>query len=648
MYEMLCSPGRIGSLTLPNRTVMTAASCSLSGAGGIMTEDMMAYYERRAHGGVGLIVTEMVCVDERQGRLFAHELTATRDDCIPEFQKLADRVHPYGTKIFAQLFHPGSNGDPALNPDGLISVEEAQGKKHGTARAATEADLDALAENFGRAALRVKQGGFDGVEVHAAHHYLIHSFLSPVTNHRSDAFGGTLTRRAELLRRIIVAIRRHCGPNFPLMVRVSVEEYIGKEGYHADVGVKICQLLEQWGVDAIDVTASGTNSKLSQSMEPITYQQGWRRHLMRAVKRAVSIPVCGVSIIRDPAYAEHLLKEGFTDFIGSVRAFLADPDWYQKAKTGRSAEIVRCISCMSCLQMHNTIGRISCALCPETGMEAQLPALPQDGARRRVLVLGAGPAGLEAAHRAATRGFAVTLYEKDDAVGGQLRLAAVIPRKEKMQWLMDSLLRRCAQSGVTLRLSCRPTIEELIAQQPYAILDATGSVPWLPDDMPGLPGSRIVCTAADILNGRRIPQGESIVVVGAGMTGLELAELLSARERDNAVVVMDESDRIAPQALGSNRNVVTAMLELNNVVFMLSRRLTGVGDDRIFLRDVHDGEDYTYPCDRVILALGNVPQRPYPDALTNICKHYIPLGDASEPSNIWHAIHDAANAVRTL
>ncbi len=648
MYELLCSPGRIGSLTLPNRTVMTAASCSLSGEGGVMTEDMMAYYERRAHGGVGLIVTEMVCVDERHGRLFPHELTATRDENIAEFQKLADRVHPYGTKIFAQLFHPGSNGDPALNPDGLISVEQAQGKKHGTARAATEEDLDELAENFGRAAKRIQRSGFDGVEVHAAHHYLIHSFLSPVTNHRSDAFGGSFTKRAELLRRIVAAIRRHCGPAFPLMVRVSVEEYIGKDGYHADAGVKICQLLEQWGVDAIDVTASGTSSKLSQSMEPITYPQGWRRHLMRAVRRAVSIPICGVSIIRDPAYAEYLLQEGYTDFIGSVRAFLADPDWLHKAKSGHAAQIVRCISCMSCLQMHNRVGRISCALCPETGMEAQLPALPQDGARRRVLVLGAGPAGLEAAHRAAARGFAVTLYEKDDAVGGQLRLAAAIPRKEKMQWLMDSLLRRCAQSGVTLRLSCRPTIEELTAQQPYAILDATGSVPLIPDTIEGLKSSPIVCTAAEVLAQKRLPQGESIVVVGAGMTGLEVAELLSARERDNAVVVMDESARIAPQALGSNRNVVTAQLELNNVVLMLSRRLISVGQDRIFLRDVQDGEEYIYPCDRVVLAMGNAPQRPYPDALSGICTHYMPLGDAADPSDIWHAIHDAALAVRRL
>lgn len=648
MYERLRAPGTIGSLTLKNRVVMTAASCSLSGEGGRMTEDMMAFYERRAKGGVGLIITEMVCVEEETGQLFPKELSAAREENIADFQALAERIHPYGTKLFAQLFHPGSNGDPSLNPGGLLSVSEGKGKKKGLARAATREDLEHLADCFGRAALRVRQAGLDGVEVHAAHHYLIHSFLSPVTNQREDEFGGSLSNRARFLQMIVASIRHYCGSEFPLMVRVSLEEYIGASGYHADTGIKICQMLESWGVDAINVTASGTNSKLSQSMEPITYPQGWRKHLMRAVSRSVSIPVCGVAVIRDPAFAEQLLEEGYTDFVGSVRTFLADPDWMQKAVSGEEETIVRCISCMSCLEMHYKIGRISCALNPETGLESQVSPLKPDGAGRKVLVLGAGPSGLEAAYLAAQRGFSVTVYEKGEKPGGQLLLAAAAPRKEKMQWLLGSLLRRCEQAGVRLLCSKAPSREEISREAPYAILDATGAKPRLPDCIDGLANHPMVCTAADVLSGRVVPHGESIVVVGSGMTGLETAELLSERERENAVLVLEAASKIAPGALGSNRNVVTAQLETQQVVFLLNRRLTKVGADRIFFCDAQTGEDYVYPCDRVVLALGVTPERPYGEELSESCEKFLRIGDAKQAGKIWHAIHDAYDAVQDL
>ena len=648
MYDRLQSPGKIGTLTVKNRVVMTAASCSLSGVGGTMAEDMMAYYERRAKGGVGLIVTEMVCVNENHGRLFFKELSAARDANIPEFQKLAERLHPYGTKVFAQLFHPGSNGDPKLNPEGLISVSEARGKKKGTAAEATAQQLYDLAEDFGTAALRVKQGGFDGVEVHGAHNYLIHSFLSPVTNQRTDEFGGSLENRCRFLRLIVEAIRRHCGPDFPLMVRISVEEYIGVKGYHADVGIKICQMLETWGADAIDVSASGTSGKLSESMEPITYLQGWRKHLMKAVKASVSIAVCGVSLIRDPSFAETLLEEGYTDFIGSVRMLLADPDWLEKAAGGRERDIVRCISCMSCLEMHYKLGRISCALNPETGYEATLPPLVQDGDGRLVLVLGAGPAGLQAAITAAARGFQVKLYEKNAKAGGQLLLAGAVPRKEKIHWLIESLLYRCQEAGVSIVYETAPTVAQLQEQKPYAVVDATGAAAAALETVEGAADNPMVCTAWDVISGRVDVQEKSIVVVGSGMTGLETAEILSERERNNAVVVLEAASKIAPGALGSNRNVVTAMLEINHVVMMLNRRLEKIGSDRIWISDTETGDGYVYPCDMVVLAVGAVSVRPYGDDLKSVCERVYTVGDAAESGKIWTAIHSGYEAAAQL
>ena len=331
MYEKLFSPGAIGTLTIPNRIVMTAASASLSQPDGTMTEDMLAYYEARAKGGVGLIITEMVCVDEARGVLFPRELNAAREDKIPAFRALAERVHPYGTKIFAQLFHPGANADPKLNPHlPLVSASDGRGKKRGTAQAATREDIQEIVQKFGQAARRIKESGMDGVEVHAAHHYFLHSFLSPVTNHRTDEYGGSLENRTRILREVVEAIRAACGRDFPLMFRISLEEYIGREGYHADTGIQICQMLASWGVDAINVTASGTDSKLSQSVEPMYYPQGWRKHLPKAVKRTVPLPVVSVALIRDPAYGEKLLEEGVLDFVASARSHLPYVVHYQE------------------------------------------------------------------------------------------------------------------------------------------------------------------------------------------------------------------------------------------------------------------------------------------------------------------------------
>lgn len=649
MYQKLSEPGQIGQLTLKNRIAMTAASASLSQPDGTMTEDMLAYYEARAKGGVGLIITEMVCVDEDRGVLFHRELNAAREENIPSFQRLADRIHPYGTKIFAQLFHPGANADPKLNPRlPLVSASQGRGKKRGQAQQASREDIREIVEKFGQAARRVKEGGFDGVEVHAAHHYFLHSFLSPVINHRTDEYGGSLENRTRILREIVEAIRATCGRDFPLMFRISLEEYIGKDGYHADTGLKICQLLESWGVDAINVSAAGTDSKLSQSAEPMYYPQGWRKHLPKAVKGVVSIPVLSVALIREPAYAEKLLAEGVLDFAASVRSHLADPAWGNKALAGREEDILPCISCMACFGKYDAAGHITCAVNPETGYEAQLPPLAQDGGGRLVVVLGGGPAGLEGAWIAARRGFRVVLFERAQALGGQLRLAVQTPRKEKIQWLLDSLVHRCQQVGVELRLGCAPTLEELKALAPYAILDATGGRPAVPAAIQGAENTPIVCTPPAVITGQVEIREESVVVVGSGMTGLETAEILSDRARNNAVLVLEAAPRIAPGVYGSNRNGVTAVLEVNNVVFLCNRTLTKVGADRVWFVDSQTGEEYVYPCDRVVLALGTVPVRPYGDRLGEVCDRVVSVGDALGGGQIWDAVHGGYHGARGL
>ena len=434
-YPNLFQPGRIGKAEIKNRVVMTSMLTGLAGKNGTVTEGLITFYETRAEGGAGLIVTEATRVTPG-GCHNKFQLGAFDDSQIEGLTQLTGRIHVHGTSVFMQLYHPGSQttnklaGGELLTPSGLPSKAMPAQK----CREMTQGDIDALVQAFADAAVRAKAAGFDGVELNAAHGYLLGEFLSPYTNKRTDGYGGNVKGRCRLVQEILQSVRQAVGADFPVTLCISADEFLEKAGIKEDGitlpdTIAILAQLIPFGLDAVSVSA-GTLETQNCAWEPISYPQGWRTYLPETVKRNIPIPVIGTSVIREPGFAEQLLKRGAMDFVGVARGQVADPEWSLKAEQGRCGEIRRCISCLHCMQQLVETGRSECAINPKSHHEAEYGPLKVTGDNRSVVVVGGGPAGMEAARILALRGYKPILFEKMDRLGGQLLLADKIhPRR---------------------------------------------------------------------------------------------------------------------------------------------------------------------------------------------------------------------------
>ena len=636
-YPTLFSPGKINSLTLKNRLVMTPMGCGLAEPDGTISDAFIAYYAERAKGGAALLTTEVACVNDVHGRRAFRQICLTDERQLPMLQKLTAEVHRYGCAIFPQLLHPGvistnaaNGGRPLPGPSGITSRFLRQ-----EARAFAREELAELVQNYVYSACLAKRAGFDGVEIHAAHHYLLHEFLSPYFNKRTDAYGGSFENRSRLLMEIVDAVRAAVGPEYPISVRVSAEDYMGDESYHLEESIRLCQLLEQHGVDAVSVTVGGTENGRSHSLEPVTYPQGWRRHLAKAIRTMVNIPVIATTVIRDPDYAESLLNEGYMDFIGMGRSFLADPQWPAKAAAGHPEDIRRCISCLRCIDNIKAEKPIVCSVNPECGHELETREIVPDGDGRLCVVVGGGVAGMECARVLAMRRFRVCLYEKEPHLGGQIWLAAQAPKKDKMQWFIDFQRTQLEKLGVDVVLNYPIGPEEILKLHPYLVIDATGSAPYLPP-VEGIE-SPLLTTPVEILSGRCSLENKSVVIFGTGLTALETAEYLC--ERGNMVTILGESRRVA-SAGGSSVIVGEIMRTLNlcNAVVVSGRKLLKIGEDRVTFQNVDTGEVYELPCDKAVMCKGVRSCGKIAQALQGRHPNVRVIGDAAKTARIMENV----------
>jgi 2,4-dienoyl-CoA reductase-like NADH-dependent reductase (Old Yellow Enzyme family)/thioredoxin reductase len=639
-YPKLLSTGKIGTLELKNRVVMTAMGTGYSNPDGTPSERIIKYYEERAKGGVGLIVTEVTRVNDDHGKASDGQLSVSKHANIEGLSKLPERIHQYGTKIFVQLHHPGRQnataaigGQPVTAPSaipcGLMQQET---------RALTTEECEGLVQDFVNGAKIAKAAGFDGVELHAAHGYLLNQFLSPYTNKRTDKYGGSFENRMRFIEEIIIGIRQELG-DYPLMVRLTVDEFLNtigapEPGIVLEEGVKIVQALENLGIDAIDVS-SGIYETMNTIVEPTSYAQGWRTHLSQAVKAAVKIPVVAANVIRKPEFAEELLENGTIDFVGIGRGLLADPEWVNKTAEGRECDIRNCISCLHCFESIFA-GNLECAVNPRLGRELQFNNLQEDGTGQTVAIIGAGPAGMESARTLAMRGFKPVIFEKEATVGGQLLLANKPPQKEKIDWLIEYLDNQLKQLGVEVRLNTEATVEAITEINPIAVFVATGADAFIPG-INGADGDNVY-TTTDILNGSVTLSGKKIAVVGSGMTGLETAELLA--EQGNTVTVYEMAPQIGPGAYFQNLIDVTTKLMKLGVGMLPGHKLQKIIDTSIVLEKVESSEVVEAPVDAVILSLGVRPNNKIVDIMKANFENVKQIGDVNAPRKIAQAIKE--------
>lgn len=349
-YEKLFEKGKIGKLTLKNRIVMTPMGTGFAAASGEASEEITKFYEERAKGGVGLIICEVCRVDELSGIAQPCQLRATDMNVIPSFTRMVDRIHAYDTKVFMQLHHPGNEAFPiTLHGNPVIGPSPVMCKTVGVVpKEMTTAEVEAMVKNYVKAAVIAKTAGFDGVEIHAAHGYLVNQFMSPHTNHRTDKYGGDFFNRMRFISEIIISIRFACGADFPISVRMNGTDF-WDDGNDEKECQHIARYLESLGVASLNVSSGSYESGWS-IIEPYPYQEGWKKHLAKGIKECVHIPVIAVNTVKHPAHAEAMLEEGVSDFVGVARGNLCDPEFGNKAKRGDDARVRKCIGLHELLQ----------------------------------------------------------------------------------------------------------------------------------------------------------------------------------------------------------------------------------------------------------------------------------------------------------
>lgn len=656
-YPNLFQPFRLGTLMLPNRVVMAPMSTNLGSDDGAVTPRQVAFYRARAEGGVGMIIVEFCCVHRASGRSEHRQLGLERADQIDGHQRLVEAIAGAGSVPCVQLQHGGPGvkrelvGGVAVGPSDVASRRDP-GKL--TGRALTGDEIEHLIDCFGRSAELGLRAGYQAVELHGAHGYLLTSFLSPFTNHRDDAWGGDEERRLNFPRRVIQRVKQVIGDR-PLIFRLSADEFTPK-GLSIDDMERIAPKLAAAGADALHVSIGLGATSFDKIIEPMSAPEGWRLPYARRIRQATGVPVIAVGQIRWPATAEKAIVDGDADLIALGRPLLADPEWAGKASRGEPDAIRPCTSCNYCVGLAaDPAGTVGCAENPRTGRELEtIPAAA--GLRgRRAVVVGGGPGGMAAALMLDRAGFRTELVEQRRTLGGGLIASAAPPFKDKLDWYRLYLERRLRVSGVAVTLGRRAELSSLVTDDPAIVVLASGGQAVYPP-IAGLEAAvtaGMACDAYEALMGDDswVPSctDRPILVYGGGETGCETAEYLNHRGHAVVLVTRSPAASLARAAEPVYRGVLLKRLAgATNITVVERTTIRSVTADGAVVLEGAEGTPSRIEVGRLLIAQGREPDRSLATELGAAGIPFALIGDARHGGRIGDAVRDAYTAIAAL
>lgn len=636
--EHLFSPGKIGSLYLKNRIVMAPLGSRLTTENGAVTDDMIEFYSQRARGGVGLICIEAMGIDYPLAVGNANHVRF-HDNCyMPGHAKLAEKIHECGGKAMALLWHAGINkgafmGETPVAPSAILNPNTGI-----VPRELTVEEIHELVEKFGQAARRAMLCDYDAVSVHASHGYLISSFVSAATNHRTDEYGGSFENRIRFGLEVLESIKKHTRKDYPVVFRINGDDFI-EGGISMEEAAAFAQALEKAGIDAIDVSA-GVYGSIDTMIEPIQYPEGWKLYLAENIKKAVKVPVFGVGVIHTPEMADQAIADGKVDFVAVGRELLCEPQWPNKALAGEK-HFPKCIGCNACFERIGKSLPLRCAINPLAGRELHVP-VPVTSPKR-VAVAGAGPAGITAAVTAKRRGHIVELFEESGQIGGQLILAAVPPRKEKIYDYIEYLKEELKESQVSVHLNRAFTVED--AKKFDHVIVATGAQCR---QMQVEGAEDCTVTAWDVLDCPATDySGRHVMVIGGGSVGCETA--LYLKEGGAASVsVVEMREKIAMDLDNISRLKIMTELAEKQIGQYPGTVLSRLENSEGIVRHMADQTEESIPCDLVVVAVGAVSRTDLSESLYQAGISSLQVGDTAVIGKIGEAVRSGFDAVATL
>lgn len=661
-YPHIFEPFTVKNMTLKNRIVMPAMGTNLAGEYGEVTERQIRYYEERARGGTGLIIVENVNVDYPQGTNGSTQPRIDHERYIPGLSRLVEAVRKYNARIGVQLNYAGaSSNNERTEGRGVVSSSDVPSKIGGEVpRPLTKEEIYNIVKKFGQAAKRAVIAGFDCVEIHGGHSYLICQFLSPYTNQRNDEFGGSPENRARFCSLILQEVRKQVGPDFPVLLRINAEEFM-KDGIDLEDTFKLLPHLLPY-VDVLDVSA-GSNFSMDKQIEPMKFEEGWKVYLSAEIRKRFDIPTITVGSIRTPEVAEKILASKKADLVAIGRGLICEPEWVNKVEQGDAKILRKCISCnVGCVVNRIYASKpIKCTLNPEVVPEREIEREIRLNRSRRnkpvnIVVIGAGPAGLEAACTAAEAGCITYLFEKENEIGGLPRLIKRFPAKRKMGYVveyMEERVRRLKNLGLFLCHSPSPQSVELL--KPDLIILATGAKPALPPikglrenvSLAGSAVGTVVQFLRDIQDYDQTKQ-KDIVVAGGGAVGLDCAEFFA--EQGARVVVVEKLPYVGGDLEPITKKNILETLESKGVKIYTDTNIEEVGAREI--RCTSGDKTLVFGFDRALICLGFQPEKgilqEFADYFGERRIPVLSIGDLARPRKMINAVGEGRNILHAL